>query len=160
MSGLTAWIMSITGVVCLGALADVLMAEGSTKKYVKGIVALIVFAAILAPIPAFLNDGFDFSADNISSSADDAFITEITETRYRNAETAISSGLAARGYDGASVRIYLGYGKEVPEVVAVVVDITSAVIIGENENINIKEDVAVYTASALGIEPARVTVVL
>ena len=160
MSGLTAWIMSITGVVCLGALADVLMAEGSTKKYVKGIVALIVFAAILAPIPAFLNGGFDFSADNISSSADDAFITEITETSYRNAETAISSGLAARGYDGASVRIYLGYGKEVPEVVAVVVDITSAVIIGENENIHIKEDVAVYTASALGIEPARVTVVL
>lgn len=159
MSGLSAWIMSITGVVCLGALADVLMAEGSTKKYVKGIVALIVFAAILAPIPAILNGEFDFSTDNSSSSADNAFITEVTETRYRNAEAALESALAARGYEGASVRIYLGYGKEVPEVVAVVVDITSAVIIGENENINIKEDVAGYTASALGIEPARVTVV-
>lgn len=159
MSGLTAWIMSITGVVCLGALADVLMAEGSTKKYVKGIVALMVFAAILAPIPAILNGEFDFSIDNSTSSADDAFVTEVTEARYRNAESALESALAARGYEGAVVRIYLGYGGEVPEVVAVVVDVTAAVIIAENENINIKEDVAGYTASALGIEPVRVTVV-
>ena len=159
MSGFSAWIMSITGAVCLGALADVLMAEGSTKKYVKGIVALIVFAAILAPIPAVLNGEFGFSADNLSSTADDAFITDVTETRYRNAEAALESALSARGYEGASVRIYLGYGGDVPEVVAVVADITSAVIIGENENINIKEDVADYIASALGIEPVRVSVV-
>lgn len=159
MSGLTAWIMSITGVVCLGALADVLMAEGSTKKYVKGIVALIVFAAILAPIPAILKGNFDFGFGVTNEVADDAFVTEVAETRYRNAEAALETALAARGYEGSVVRVYLNYGSDMPEVSAVVVDVTLCVINRDKENINIREDIAEYVAGALGVEPALVTVV-
>lgn len=159
MSGLTAWIMSITGVVCLGALADVLMAEGSTKKYVKGIVALIVFAAILAPIPAILEGNFDFGHGVSDGFGDDAFITEVTETRYRNAEAALEAALAARGYEGSVVRVYLNYGSDMPEVSVVVVDATLCVINQDKENINIREDIAEYVAGALGVEPALVTVV-
>ena len=158
MSGLTAWIMSITGVVCLGALADVLMAEGSTKKYVKGIVALIVFAAILAPIPAILKGNFDFGFGVTNEVADDAFVTEVAETRYRNAEAALETALAARGYEGSVVRVYLNYGSDMPEVSAVVVDVTLCVINQDKENINIREDIAEYVAGALGVEPALVTV--
>lgn len=159
MSGLTAWIMSITGAVCLGALADVLMAEGSTKKYVKGIVALIVFAAILAPIPAILKGNFDFGFGVTNEVADDAFVTEVAETRYRNAEAALETALAARGYEGSVVRVYLNYGSDMPEVSAVVVDVTLCVINRDKENINIREDIAEYVAGALGVEPALVTVV-
>lgn len=50
MSG---WIMGIVGVIALATLADILLPEGETAKYIKGFLAVFVVAAIVAPIPFF-----------------------------------------------------------------------------------------------------------
>ena len=52
MSG---WIMGIVGVIALATLADILLPEGETAKYIKGFLAVFVVAAIVAPIPFFLD---------------------------------------------------------------------------------------------------------
>lgn len=52
MSG---WIMGIVGVIALATLADILLPEGETAKYIKGFLAIFVVAAIIAPIPFLLN---------------------------------------------------------------------------------------------------------
>ena len=159
MSGFTAWIMSITGAVCLGALADILMSEGATKKYVKGIVALIVFAVILAPVPAILSGDLSFGLGEYTDAENSAFVNDVTEARYRNAEYALETALATCGYDNADVRIYLSYGNSAPEILQVIVDITGSVIIEGEANINIREEVAEFTAEALNTEPYRVSVI-
>ena len=52
MSG---WIMGIVGVIALATLADILLPEGETAKYIKGFLAVFVVAAIVAPIPFFFD---------------------------------------------------------------------------------------------------------
>ena len=56
MSG---WIMGIVGVIALATLADILLPEGETAKYIKGFLAVFVVAAIVAPIPLFLSGEWD-----------------------------------------------------------------------------------------------------
>lgn len=45
------WIMSIVGVVILTALFELFMVEGETKKYIKGILSVIVIIVIISPLP-------------------------------------------------------------------------------------------------------------
>ena len=52
---MSAWIMGIVGVIALGVLADILLPEGETAKYIKGFLAVFVVAAIVAPIPSLLS---------------------------------------------------------------------------------------------------------
>lgn len=56
MSG---WIMGIVGVIALATLADILLPEGETAKYIKGFLAVFVVAAIVAPIPLFFSGEWD-----------------------------------------------------------------------------------------------------
>ena len=55
------WIMSIVGVVILTALFELFMVEGETKKYIKGILSVIVIIVIISPLPNLLKK--DYSAD-------------------------------------------------------------------------------------------------
>ena len=57
---MTAWIMSIVGVVVIGVLIDVLTPEGESNKYVKGVYALIVVLVIASPIAKALKSDIDF----------------------------------------------------------------------------------------------------
>ena len=41
---ISGWVMSVTSAIAVGTLADIIIADGGTKKFVKGIAALIVFA--------------------------------------------------------------------------------------------------------------------
>ena len=39
---MNAWLLSIVGVVSLGVLLEILLADGETAKYIKGVFALAV----------------------------------------------------------------------------------------------------------------------
>ncbi len=55
---MNAWLLSIVGVVSLGVLLEILLADGETSKYIKGVFALAVVLVLVAPIPKFLNKNF------------------------------------------------------------------------------------------------------
>lgn len=49
-----AWIISITGVICLGILLDIVLPDGKTTKYIRGAFSLIVILVIVSPLPSLL----------------------------------------------------------------------------------------------------------
>ena len=51
-----AWLLKITGVIALSTLSSLLIPNGQTKKYVKGIFALITLFVLVSPLPKLLND--------------------------------------------------------------------------------------------------------
>ena len=63
MNGISSWIMAIVGVSVLGVLVDLVMPNGQTKKYIKGIFAFIVVLVIISPLPNLLNKNFSKSLD-------------------------------------------------------------------------------------------------
>ena len=58
---MNAWLLSIVGVVSLGVLLEILLADGETAKYIKGVFALAVVLILVAPLPKFLNKDFDLN---------------------------------------------------------------------------------------------------
>ena len=50
MEWIRSWIMQIAGIIVLGALCDMIMADGDTKKYVKMVIGLILAFAVIRPI--------------------------------------------------------------------------------------------------------------
>mgnify|MGYP000192960310 CR=1 FL=1 len=71
-----AWLLKITGVIALSALSSLLIPNGQTKKYVKGIFALITLFVLVSPLPKLLKS--DFSG--FPNAFDTAAELEIDET--------------------------------------------------------------------------------
>mgnify|MGYP005805768403 FL=1 len=58
-STLSAWILSIAGVVLLSVLVELILPSGSMSKYIKGIFVFIIMFVILSPVPTLLNQNID-----------------------------------------------------------------------------------------------------
>lgn len=104
---MTAWIMSIVGIVVIGVLIDVLTPEGESNKYVKGVYALIVVLVIASPITKAFKSEIDFSKyfDDVIET-DTAFIDGVNGDRKDADEQKITNCLKLRGYESATVVIF------------------------------------------------------
>jgi len=84
------WIMSITGIVLISVLVDIILPEGQTNKYIKGIVGLMVVYVIISPLPKLLKmdlnliNIFDFS--NSGYEIDETFINNINKDKIDELE--------------------------------------------------------------------------
>lgn len=66
-----AWIISITGVICLGILLDIVLPDGKTTKYIRGAFSLIVILVIVSPLPSLMKKEWKFSFDDSAFSSSD-----------------------------------------------------------------------------------------
>ncbi|MBQ7713214.1 MAG: stage III sporulation protein AF [Clostridia bacterium] len=103
MSG---WILSIVGMVLTMTLTEIMLPEGQTAKYIKGVVSLMVVYVVIAPVPALLqskidiNSFFDFSSASYES--DDAFIQLINEDKQSALGTELTEVFVASGLKSSS----------------------------------------------------------
>ncbi len=116
---MTGWILSIVGTVLTITLTEVMLPEGSTAKFIKGVISLMVIYVVIAPIPALLqskidlNSFFDFSLSGYES--DEAFIGIIKEDKQSALAEEINSAFVARGLT-ASVTLVLNEDYTVAQV--------------------------------------------
>jgi len=138
-----AWILSISGVICLGILLEIVLPEGKTAKYIKGAFSLLVVLAIVAPLPSLLKKDFDISVktDAFTVSRQDDYV----DAYKASFEDAVKGALAERGCE-SQVKITTVDG------VVKRVDVTVYDMILRGEEI---VDVA---AKTLAISPLKVNV--
>ena len=70
---LSAWVLSIVGIVVLTLMVDIIIPERKTGKYIKGVFAMLTVFVIAMPLPKIFNSEFDleeFLQQNTSASAD------------------------------------------------------------------------------------------
>lgn len=95
------WIISIVGTVLTITLTEVMLPEGQTAKFIKGVISLMVIYVVIAPIPALLqskidiNSFFDFTSESYES--DEAFIEIIKEDKQSALTEEINMAFAERG---------------------------------------------------------------
>lgn len=150
---MSSWLIGITGAILLTTLIDVLMAEGETKKYVKGVAALLVFAAIIAPLPSLFNKewSLDYGSAGVVETPmeNDTYLERVYMERYKNYELVIQNKLKAAGISEATVRIDIRYYGGAVSVDFVTADLTRAVISTDNPNIDINSTVKKTVRSTL-----------
>ncbi len=146
MSG---WVLSVTAVVCLTVLLDIIMPDGQMKKYVKGIVSIIVIFVIVTPLASLAVGKFDLTKGNISIDSDMLESLESTSDRYR--EIQLESMLSDDGIT-ADVKIVSDNGKKKVEV------IIKNEVLSENEMNILKQKVSKTVAEFLDIDDSDVGV--
>lgn len=156
MSEFSVYIMSVVGAVCLSSLSDIILPDGETKKYVKGVLALIVFAIMITPVPKLVNQEFslsDFVYEEQSDASSSSSINDVVraEKIYTQKEELAVKLLEANGYSDVTVTILLSYEKKLPTADKVIVTLNLNGISQKNENIDIMSNVAEITATATGV---------
>lgn len=146
MSG---WVLSVTAVVCLTVLLDIIMPDGQMKKYVKGIVSIIVIFVIVTPLASLAVGKFDLTKGNITIDSDMLESLESTSDRYR--EIQLESMLSEDGIT-ADVKIVSENGKKKVEV------IIKNKVLSENEMNILKQKVSKTVAEFLDIDDSDVGV--
>lgn len=146
MSG---WVLSVTAVVCLTVLLDIIMPDGQMKKYVKGIVSIIVIFVIITPLASIAVGEFDLTKGNITIDSDMLDNLESTSDRYR--ETQLESMLSDDDIT-ADVKIENDNGKKKVEV------IIQNQVLSENEMNILKQKVKDTVTDFLGIDSGSVSV--
>lgn len=146
MSG---WVLSVTAVVCLTVLLDIIMPDGQMKKYVKGIVSIIVIFVIVTPLASLAVGKFDLTKGNITIDSDMLESLESTSDRYR--EIQLESMLSDDGIT-ADVKILSENGKKKVEV------IIKNEVLSENEMNILKQKVFKTVAEFLDIDDSDVGV--
>lgn len=76
MSG---WILSVTAVICLTVLMDIVMPDGQMNKYVKGITSLIVVFVVVSPLASIVKGDFDFSLSSDNLKVDSVLASKLEE---------------------------------------------------------------------------------
>ena len=146
MSG---WVLSVTAGGCLTVLLDIIMPDGQMKKYVKGIVSIIVIFVIVTPLASLAVGKFDLTKGNITIDSDMWESLESTSDRYR--EIQLESMLSDDGIT-ADVKIVSENGKKKVEV------IIKNEVLSENEMNILKQKVSKTVAEFLDIDDSDVGV--
>lgn len=156
---LSAWALSIVGIVLLTLIVDIVLPEGETNKYIKSVFAVITVFVIASPIPSLFNGNFnfdDFVAEENASAVDGAFLEELFVQRAEAIEKELLQVYVKEGVDKVEVDVIYSGDDMKFTIEKILLDIQKAVIVGSDKNINIKEKVLQATVKALDISQNKV----
>lgn len=157
MSSISAWIMQIAGISVLSVLVDLMMPNGQTKKYIKGVFAFIIIFIIISPIPALINKEIDI--DDIFQEEielQDDYIYQINRNRLSAYEKSIINDLKREGINEVGININANIFTSDMEINAVFVDL-SQVVINENiQHIDINELVKSSILKYINIDESKI----
>lgn len=98
-----AWLLKITGVIALSTLSSLLIPNGQTKKYVKGIFALITLFVLVSPLPKLLKSdfsGFPNAFDTATElEIDETFLYGVATNAHKTQERNIEKFLKEKGIE-------------------------------------------------------------
>ena len=141
MSSISAWILSIAGISVIGVLVELILPNGQTKKYVKGVFAFVVVMVIITPLPKIFRS--DFRVDDIFEEnaiiIQEDFVYQINRDRLEKIEEMIESDLSDEGFEKAKVKINANIFTTDMTIDAVFVDLSELVITKKAEHKNTNE---------------------
>lgn len=159
-----AWLISVVAVVLLLILMEVLLSEGNTKKYIQGIIRLVLIIVMLLPIFTLVKKNItyeDIIPTNVptNESVDQSFLNKIYLSRYHSAEINIQTELKKQGINGAVVRIDIYYADSyLVEISNVYIDLNNAVITKASENIFINDIVINAVSTYIIVDKEKIII--
>ncbi len=154
----SSWLLSLAGIAAFSVLIDVILPNGQTNKYVKGMFAFVMLLVIIAPLPALLKK--DFNVENFFSSSqieiDHDFVYQANRTKLSFLEKQLTKQLESSGFDGVVVAVNGDIFKTDMQIENVFVDLRNVVIKSENKHIYIKKTVYEIVLNVANISKEKV----
>ena len=158
---LSAWVLSIVGIVVLTLMVDIIIPEGKTGKYIKGVFATLTVFVIAMPLPKIFNSEFDleeFLQQNTSASADYDVLENIYYMRLERLEQKIITSAESEGIKNMEVKINALNNNSFVEIQSIEINLKNVVIEEKNPNINIVDIVIDLVSKAAETDKSAVKV--
>ena len=138
MSWISAYLMSIVGVVIIGVVIDLILHDGSTAKYIKSLFAVFVMFVILAPLPKLLNGELSLAAlfDGSQYALDETFLNTIKSDKAESLKQQTQKYLETNGFKNVGIDFSLDPDTTDLVILSVYVDLQNLVITSKEPNIN------------------------
>lgn len=149
------WIISVTGIVALTLLVDIILPEGESNKYVKAVMSILTTFVLIQPLPGVLSENFDvgeyFEIDTVS--ADEGLSSKLDEIKTDYWENTITAVLNSNGVKNADIKVVLDEEKDF-----VVKVYLQNIVIADNQNhIFITKLITQIFEDKLGISAERIS---
>ncbi len=138
MSAIGAWILSILGIVIIGAVIDLVLPSGRMNKYVKSIFAAVTVLVIIMPLPTLFkngcrSDGFIIGGD---INLDESYLENMRAVKKASLINGLKSALSDDGIIIGEIYIDGDFDSAVPVITGVKINLNQVVIVGQSEHIN------------------------
>ena len=145
-----AYILSVSGAVLVSAVAVILLPEGKTGKFIGGILKLFCLLVILLPIPKMLEKylGQDAEIPSFSEEGelDEEFIEYMFSKRAEEEAEKLEEQIDEEFEIVVNIQIEWEYAEYAYNVTKVTVKVENFGIYGDDEHINVIEQVKEYVA--------------
>ncbi|MEG1527737.1 MAG: stage III sporulation protein AF [Clostridia bacterium] len=161
LAKLSVWAIAVIGVVILTVLVDIIIPDGQTNKYIKGIMAIIVIFVIIQPLPIIFNSNLAdlTTSDNQDPiTIDTNFIEFVNNLSAQERENSLIIYLESKGYKKVECQIVYANSNNIRLVEKVLLNLNNLVIDKNISHINIKEKIIDITAKFLSIEKGQVMI--
>ncbi len=141
MSGISAYLLSIVGVVILLVIIDLILPDSKISKYIKSIAAVFVVAVIASPIVKLVNSNWDWHSLFVGSEyqIDENILNNINQQNIEILEDEITNYLTEQGFEGVEVMVSANFTENELKISYIYVNLCDLVI---NENL---EHIDYYT---------------
>ncbi len=152
MKALGGWVLSILGIVVLGAVIDLILPSGRMNKYIKSVFAAVTVLIVILPLPSLVKNGC--SPDGVllgeNVQLQDKYINYAEELKKKSLINGLKSALEADGIKLGEVYVEGDFSLAAPEIKSVKINLSQVVIVGQSEHINkyelLRNKVSLYLA--------------
>lgn len=154
------WIIKIVGLGALGVLLDVILPDGETNKYIKGIFGIITVFVLFSPLPKLLNVKVNIDDITLKSNEtiviDDDYTYYVYKKKWEEVEGALSK-LYTQKYATECV-VDIKFVESCPEKIDVVYFYFKNLVIEETEANKYRVEVEKDVSERLDIKDGQVVV--
>ncbi len=128
---MTAWILSIVGIVFVGIIFDMISPEGKLSTFIKSIFAIITLFVIVSPIPKLLQKKWNWDW-NFEWS--DEYLQSVTTGKVLYYQDQIRQNLENMGYQQVDVLIEWNQENSTQNMEKIYIDFTKYVLNGGDKH--------------------------
>ncbi len=128
---MTAWILSIVGIVFVGIIFDMISPEGKLSAFIKSIFAIITLFVIVSPIPKLLQKKWNWDW-NFEWS--DEYLQSVTTGKVLYYQDQIRQNLENMGYQQVDVLIEWNQENSTQNMEKIYIDFTKYVLNGGDKH--------------------------
>ena len=155
MSSFSIYILSIAGATLLTVLVDLVLPSGSTSKYLKGVMALVVIFVIVTPIPKLLKTGLSFETTS-QESINQNLLDTIKEQQILQTQQNLEKALENEGFRDIKLQIEGDFENGVLKINSIFVDLSNFVLAQKNQHIFNTEAVKDFLLKQTGLKAGQV----
>ena len=150
---MSSWLLSITGVIFLGVLFDLIYPNGKTNTLCKTIFGVVAVVVMITPI---LN--IDLDKLTLGGSVNQQLINNLEEAKIQSIKTRIDTHLKSCGISGVIVKIDIILSEDEFYIDKIYLDTTNLVLTENVTNINKYEVIIKEVSGLLKIDAERIIV--